>query len=324
MASADIQAILDTQPPELPFQQPLVTATGLPTQHLINWNFYQSQWFKNNVIKADQRIDTVKATADNASAAVTTESNARAAADEALAEQITTVDAKANNATASGQVYFAAHAAPSGSLAAYGIYLTAGSSFTGLELLAMSDGTSAIGMTASSFVFTDSGTTKQVLTYYGGQFHFTSDVAIDGNLILNGTVVTASIADNAITHGAAVTGSSAGASLTLSARAGDLIFVDVCVQPIGAIASGSTTGLTTAAVTLNSTEATETIHVPQIWVYSGASGGDGSPIGSYYWSPATLSVVFTASFTGTQTIACGPIGGPSNCQIRIRALAISK
>lgn len=318
MASADIQAILDTQPPELPFQQPLVTATGLPTQHLINWNFYQSQWFRNNVIKADQRIDTVKATADNASAAVTTESNARVAADEALAEQITTVSAKANNATANGQIYFAAHAAPAGSLAAYGIYLTAGSSFTGMELLAMSDGTSAIGMTAGSFVFTDSGTTKQVLTYYSGQFHFTSDVAIDGNLILNGTIVTGAIADNAITNvGTAQATANTTATAYFSARAGDKVLVLVTVVPGAHTSSGNLPGYG-VRVSLNGGSTTDIVMTtPNTTQWVGGSPVDNVPTPM----PTTRQLLYVSSVTGTNyiTAICG-----DGADVFVTALALSK
>lgn len=188
MASTDIQPLLDSQPPALPAHVARVKADGLPTTHLIDWELFQTQWFRNNIVATDTRIDTVKATADDASAAVTTEQQARVSADEALAQQITTVDAKANSATANGQIYFAAAAVPAGAVAAYGIYLTAGNAFTGFEMIARSNGTAAIAMAANQFAFTDSGTAQNVFNYSSGIFTFNVPVRIGTVDILAGAV----------------------------------------------------------------------------------------------------------------------------------------
>lgn len=181
MASTDIQPLLDRQPPALPANVARVTADGRPTSHLIDWELFQTNWFKTNIIATDQRIDSVKAVAEEAEAAVEVESQARITADGALATQITTVSAKANQATANGQIFFAAKAGPAGSTAAFGLYLTAGNAFTGMEAIVKSDGTSAIGFSASNFYLNDSGAAVNVFNYTGGEFTFNVPVRVGTN-----------------------------------------------------------------------------------------------------------------------------------------------
>lgn len=125
------------------------------------------------------RIDTVGASVDAVEAAAVTETTARIAGDAANASTITTVSATANsaltganNATASGAVYIAAKAAPSGASAAYGWHITAGGAFAGMEALALSGGGSAIGILADRFYVTDSGTAQLLLDYNGSAFVF--------------------------------------------------------------------------------------------------------------------------------------------------------
>lgn len=188
MASQDINALLNTQPPALPANVARVKADGTPTTHLLDWELFQADWFRSNIVATDRRIDTVKATADNASAAVTTETQARVAADGALALRIDSVEAYAGDATANGQIYFAAKAAPGGAIAAYGLYLTAGNAFAGMEILADSGGGASIAFTANDFKLTDSGTAQNVFNYTGGIFTFNVPVRIGTVDILAGAV----------------------------------------------------------------------------------------------------------------------------------------
>lgn len=124
------------------------------------------------------QITSLTATVSSNTAAISTEATARASGDSALATSISTVDAKANGATANGAVYLAAASTPSGATAAYGWYLTAGSSYAGLSAIALSGGGSAIGMTATQLRFTDSGTAQQVFGYSSGVFTFQVPVVI--------------------------------------------------------------------------------------------------------------------------------------------------
>jgi hypothetical protein len=178
MALDDISQLLDTQPPALPANVARVKADGLPTTHLLDWELFQTNWARSNVIKLDQRIDTVKAEAGDALAEYKEEVNAVIGPDGSLVAKVETVEAKANGATANGQIYFAAVAAPGGATAAYGIFLTAGNAFTGMEMIAKSDGTSAIAFNSNQFSLTDSGTAQNVFNYTGGVFTFNVPVSV--------------------------------------------------------------------------------------------------------------------------------------------------
>ncbi|TCR65441.1 hypothetical protein [Bosea sp. BK604] len=191
--------------------QPVVREDGRPTQAWQDWVQSLWGWMKQSVVDLTTKvttleftagdlqaqitteatiretddgilasqIDTVEASSATNAASIVTETNARIAADTAIASAVTTVEATANsartganNATASGAVYLAAKAAPSGASAAYGWHIAAGSSYAGMEAIALSGGGSAIGFTASAMYFTDSGTAQQVLTYNGSAFVF--------------------------------------------------------------------------------------------------------------------------------------------------------
>ena len=178
MASSDIEPLLNSQPPNLPFNVARVTADGRPTQYMIDWENFSSNWFRSNIIKTDQRIDTVSAAVGDVSAAVTTEANARIAADEALAEQITEVSASVDDATANGQIYFGAMAGPAGSLAAYGVFLPAGNTYAGMQIIAESGGGASIGFAANDFRLVDSGTAQNVFNYSSGVFTFNVPVRV--------------------------------------------------------------------------------------------------------------------------------------------------
>lgn len=310
---------------------PRTNADGTPTKWMIDWEEQTRNWYKNNAVALDSRITEVKATADNASAAVTVETNARITEDGALAEQITTVSATFNSFSANGEIYFAASATPTGAVAAYGIYLTAGNAYSGLEIIANSDGTSSIGLTAAQLFFVDSGTKQAVFTYSGGQFWFTGNVAIDGNLLVGGTIATGKVADgaittdkvldNAISHGATGSGTWTGASCVIAARQDDLIFVTVSVQPTASVPGGATPGSDSASITINGGSA-QTLRIVKTFVYTGMSAGIAT--GDYYWAPSCRQFVFTAASTGNHTIACGSIGAAGETEILITALAISK
>lgn len=162
----------------MPASVPRTNSQGYPTKFQLDWEQATQSWFVNTSVDLQTKITTVEQTADDAAAAVVTEATARASADSALATSITTVDAKVGNISASGAVYLAAKATPSGSTAAYGWYLTAGSAFAGMEALALSSGGSAIGFAADKFYFTDSGTAQQVLDYNGSAFVFQVPIVI--------------------------------------------------------------------------------------------------------------------------------------------------
>lgn len=180
----------DVNPDDIPFVPPAeIVLTepndGKPTTAFHDWMTSLWSWMKRSVVDLTTKVTTLTAEVDGNTAAITTEASIRATQDGILASNITTVSATANSAlglgnaaTASGQVYMAAKAGPGGSAAAYGIYLTAGNYYTGFELLATSGGGSAVGITASQFVFTDSGTAQTVFAYSAGVWYFNIPVVI--------------------------------------------------------------------------------------------------------------------------------------------------
>lgn len=146
------------------------------------------------------------------SAAVITETNARAAADAALASQITIVEAnyQAGDASLSSAVITEANAraAADGSLSSYyTIYTNANGRVTGAVQL--SSVTAAGSATPSSSTFavladkfiivhpSSNGTTIQAFVV--GSVNGFSTVGINGNLIVDGTIVANAIAAGAIT-----------------------------------------------------------------------------------------------------------------------------
>lgn len=171
----------DVDPNSIPFipssEVKVVDDGGKQTTALHDWFQSLWGWMKANVVDLTTKVTTLTDGQEDLAAALETEQIARVDGDTALAADITTVDAKADSATANGQVFLAAKAAPGGATAAFGIYLTAGSKFTGLEMLATSGGDSAIGITADQFTFTDSGTSQQVFNYSGGVWYFNVPVA---------------------------------------------------------------------------------------------------------------------------------------------------
>lgn len=322
----------DKLPAVMPVSVPRVkTNDGTPTTFLIDWEESTRNWYRNNAVALDSKLTEVKATADNASAAVTVETNARITADGALADQITTVAATFDDATANGQIYFGASAGPAGAVATYSLFLTAGNANAGFQAIAKSGGGAAVGFLADQFVFTDSGTMQNVFDYSGGQFVFTGNVAIDGNLVVTGTIgtgkitnsaiTTGKVEDDAITRGSYGTGTWTGASCPIKCNAGDTVFVTVSVQPTAATVGGPTPGRDSASVTLTGSAA-QTLQIVKTWVFTGMSGG--IPDGDYYWAPSCRQFVFVASSTGNLTAACGSIGAAGETEILITALAVSK
>jgi len=229
------------QPPVLPQHVGRVTADGRPTRYLLDWEQFTYQFQSSALLSLDSRISTVesnyeaadvtiaasvtseqiaRANADGAlaaniltvqanyisadaviSASVTSEQVARVAADGALAADITLLEASYNDISASGEIYFAAKAGPTGSSAAYGLYLTAGAAFAGFEVVALSAGGSAINMTAEKLLFSDSGTATPVFDYgvsTPGVFTFNvpveiNNVDIGANAVSNTVVATGSV-----------------------------------------------------------------------------------------------------------------------------------
>jgi hypothetical protein len=304
----------------MPTSVPRVTADGRPTTHLINWEESTRNWYFTNAVATDKRITEVKSDTDSAHARITEETNARTTADSALAEQITIVEATVGNVTSNGQIYFSAAVTPAGAIAAYGLYLTAGNTFTGFEALAMSDGTLAIGLTASKFVFTDSGTATEVFTYTGGKFVLTGDVSINGNLLVNGTVVTDKISANAVTNFGwdETTNDTTTATAYVSCRSGDRLVAWVQLFPtVGDVnPSEIDANFTVSASGMGS----ETNTIPKAVSNVANEGSIGDPIWVNKYTAVATVFMFTwpVPSTGTKSITVAPRDG-----VRYRVIAQS-
>lgn len=154
------------------------TANGRPKTAFHDWMQSLYSWMKESVVDLTTKVTTLIDTVANNTASIVAEQIARVTADDALAGQITTISAAFDDATADGEIYFAAKATPTGSTAAYGLYLTAGDAFSGLEVISDSVLGSAIGLTANQFAFVDSGTAEQVFSYSGGVFYFNIPIVL--------------------------------------------------------------------------------------------------------------------------------------------------
>lgn len=173
----------DIDPNAIPFVPPtdvalIDTTTGRPKTAFHDWLQGLYSWMKESVVDLTTKITTLISETGETSAEVEQITQALTDGTGAYGSYITTINAKANDATASGELYFAAKAAPTGTTAAYGMYLSADDSYAGIEALAVSGVGSAIGMTANQFYFTDSGTAQQVLTYSSGVFIFNVPIVI--------------------------------------------------------------------------------------------------------------------------------------------------
>jgi len=189
-------ALLDLdQPPVLPQHVARVTADGRPTRYLLDWEQFTYQFQASALQSLDTRITTVESTSEGG--------------------------------TASGAIYFATKSTPAGASAAYGLFLSAGDAFAGFEVLALSAGGSAIGMTADKLLFSDSGTATAVFDYgFSTPGVFTFNVPVE---IRNSDIGVAQVSNSVVATGSI----GSGADLTtaaLTVRAGARVDILVTVS----------------------------------------------------------------------------------------------
>jgi hypothetical protein len=141
-----------------------------------------------------------------------------------LIRRVDTVEARSNDATASGSVRLQAVAGPTGATASYELQLTAGGTSLGVQYI-VTGGVGSMVFTTNTLAFRDGATLVNVLTYSAGRFTFTSNVDINGNLIVTGTVNTAQVANNAITGLATGTSGGTSASASITTLGGDVIII---------------------------------------------------------------------------------------------------
>jgi hypothetical protein len=183
--------------------------TGKPTKATLDNELAERQVLLDSLGDLQGQIVLAQASADDASAAVTLEADARADADSAQADLITTVTATANGATASGKVFLGATSNLAGTSATYAWYLTANGSVTGMYATADGAGGGGIAFTASRFMLTDpsyqGGAPRNVFNYDGAAFAFNVPVIIR----------TGDINPQAVSRSRVVTGTGANLSLPI-------------------------------------------------------------------------------------------------------------
>lgn len=170
------------------------TATGKPKTAFHDWLQGLYDWMKRSVVDLTTKVTTLTDETGGNTAEIEQITQALTDGTGAYGSYITTIDVRADQATAGGEVGFYAAAGPSGSIAAYEIALNAGASLAGMQIIAWSGGTSAIGFYADQFVFVDSGAGVPVFTYAGGKFGFTGAVEINGSLAVNGSFTALAVA----------------------------------------------------------------------------------------------------------------------------------
>lgn len=237
MSSTDVN--LQTIPALLPGNVARVDpATGLPTRFLLNQELAQNNWYSNSVVDLQTQITTVSSQTDVNTASITTEITARTSADEALADQITTLTATVGTNTANLSDEVTARADGDSALAAEIVTLEAdvgaNTAAISAETIARADGDSALATQVTDLTTTVGSNTADLTTLaasvsgvevrYGIQgtinnvtggfifqgvlkndgsvsydMEFDSNVTINGDLLVNGTVTRGGLADDAVT-----------------------------------------------------------------------------------------------------------------------------
>jgi hypothetical protein len=264
-----------------------VLPDGKPAQAMLDYEQQLSAWMRANTANTNERFELVKDETDSAIAAVATETEARIDGDTALAQQITTVVASIDDQMANGQIVFQAKAAPGGATASYGLFLTAGTQFTGFEAVADSRYGSAIGMTASRFLFMDSGTGTPILGYSAGLWQFNANVGIHGSLVVDGTINNVEITDRATTQTAWAIGTSHPLTSAITVRQGAYIQ-----------ARGTNLGGEVSLQMYVNSSFLRSIFATQ--VQNGMTGSD-PPVPTYTYTPVVLEYVYGPLSAGSYT-----------------------
>ncbi|GHE74707.1 hypothetical protein GCM10019059_37800 [Camelimonas fluminis] len=188
----------DIDPDSIPFVPPVEVAltktdSGRPTTAFHDWLMGLWSWMKNNVVALDHKLTTVESETNGNTAAITTEIEARTDADNALAAQITTVSTTVGENTADISELFTS---VNGLGVQWAIQAYVGGSYGGVVFtgLKRADGTGA------DFLL-----------------EIQSNVVINGNLLVTGSVLNVGLNNNAATQIATASGDSS-ASLAINYR----------------------------------------------------------------------------------------------------------
>jgi hypothetical protein len=214
---------------------------GLPTRDQLDNEEFTRQWFMTTTVNMNRRLNEVRSDTDGNSAAITTETTARTTADAALAQQITTVNATVGTVNARLTDEISARATADTALA--GRVTTTETTVRGQTASITTLQQSTNGMAVQWGLVGNVGGQYGGLVFSGVRqlgggatflLEISSNVVINGNLLVTGTVNTLQLAPGAVSQ--VVTAASAGSSAAVAivTRGGAIV-----VQAI--YAGGSTT-----------------------------------------------------------------------------------
>lgn len=154
----------------------------------------------NNAALANS-IYSLNANVGTTNARISTLENAVATNNSAQADSISSLNATVGNLSASVTTLQSASANGGFSTAAYGLTVQAGNIITGIQAISNSAGTSEFNILASSFSVSDPNSSAKYhpLTYKNGTLTI-GNCVVDGDLIVNGTVTTKTIANGAVSQ----------------------------------------------------------------------------------------------------------------------------
>jgi hypothetical protein len=164
-----------TVPAVMPVTVRRTNEQGFPRQALLDYEQALQGWMKANVANTNTRLNLVSEEVDGAYAAVATEAIARAAGDSALAAELTTLETTVGDNTAELAILSA--------------------SIDGIAVKYAVTGT--INGVTGGFVLTGIQQLGGGASYL---LEITSDVVINGNLLVTGTVETVAVASHAISQ----------------------------------------------------------------------------------------------------------------------------
>lgn len=228
-------------PPTLPVTVARTTKDGLPTKPQIDWEQYTRDWFKRTTVDMDTRLTEVTSTAANNSARITNEVNARTTADSALATQINSVGAQtaANAASITTETIARTNADSALAQQTTTLQTTVAQNTASLQVQAQSINGLEVRYSVVGFIngstggFVFSGLQRND----GGAVfttEFYSNVIINGDVLINGSLTTPKAAANAWTDAGVVYASGGAVSTTVFLRGG----AKVLIRAVAYAASG--------------------------------------------------------------------------------------
>jgi hypothetical protein len=143
-----------------------VVEDGTPTQAQLDWEQAQTAWLRDNTANLNKRITQIREETENSFAAITTESEVRATADEAFASQIVTIEAALDDNAAAIVTETTARVTADSAIASQITTLTANvganAAAISTEVTARANGDSALASQITTLTTTVNGNTSAI------------------------------------------------------------------------------------------------------------------------------------------------------------------